>query len=412
MRMKKIRPLSVIALVAAVSIVFGVVALMEGKNEGRDIVIPKIGYINRYEIPENEAMQFMKDMGIGWNLGNTFDAHNDGWGKNREMDMETTWCGVKTTEEMIKAVHAAGFNTLRLPVSWHNHVDMLFTISPEWLDRVQEVVDYAINDGMYVILNTHHDVYDKYYYPDSKNYATSHRYMTRIWEQLSERFRDYDNHLIFESMNEPRLKDTGYEWSFNASAPECLDAADCINKLNQAFVDVVRASGGNNANRYLMVPAYCASPENALSDYFVLPEDSADNKIIVSVHAYTPYPFALQDGGTDTFELTSVSQTSEINRFMSALYKKFVVNGIPVVIGEYGARAKGDNLQSRVNFAAYYCVNASARNIPCVWWDNNAFRGNGELFGIFNRAKCEFAYPEIVEALTLYGGYENVPEKK
>ena len=401
-----------IALIGALALLACVSAFMENDKNGGNIVIPEISYITKYEIPENDAMDFLKKMGIGWNLGNTFDANNDSWGKNREMDLETAWVGVKTTEELIKTVHAAGFDTIRIPVSWHNHVDMLFNITPEWLDRVQEVVDYAINDGMYVILNTHHDVYSKYYYPTSEHYDTAHRYITTIWKQLTERFKDYDERLIFESMNEPRMKDTSYEWSFNASSPECLDSADCINKLNQAFVDVVRASGGNNADRYLMVPAYCASPENALSDYFTLPTDSADNKIIVSVHAYTPYPFALQDGGDKTFELTNIGQTAEINRFMNSLYKKFIVNGIPVVIGEFGARAKGDNLQSRVNFAAYYCVNASARNIPCVWWDNHAFKGNGELFGVIDRAKCEIVYPEIVEALVKYGGYDAVPEKK
>ncbi len=402
----------IVCLVLTFAAILSACDLASANNKGGDIVIPNVSYIKQYEIPDNEAMAFVKKMGIGWNLGNTFDANDDNWGSRDELMMEKAWVGVLTKPEMIQDVHAAGFNTLRLPVSWHNHVDKeTFEISEKWLDRVQEVVDYAINDGMYVILNTHHDVYPEFYYPSNEHYETSSRYIKSIWTQLSERFKDYDEHLIFESMNEPRLKGHANEWSFSASNADCMEAADCINRLNQLFVDTVRASGGNNENRYLMVPGYAAAPENALGDWFVLPKDAADNKIIVSVHAYTPYAFALQDGGTDTFEITNAAQTSEIIRFVSNLYKKFVVNGIPVVIGEYGARAKNDNLQSRVNYAAFYACVASSRNIPCVWWDNHGFKGSGELFGIYDRRALEFRYPEIVEALTKYGGYDKITPK-
>ncbi len=376
------------------------------------IKVPEIGYITQYEIPDNEAMAFLKKMGVGWNLGNTFDAYDDGF-MGDGLDMEKRWVGVKTTKEMIAKVHEGGYTTLRLPVSWHNHVSGEdFRTDPAWLDRVQEVADYALEEGMYVILNTHHDVGSAYYYPNSENAEVSDRYIRSIWQQVAERFKDYDEHLIMESMNEPRLKDTEDEWVFNADKDTCIEAAACINRMNQLFVDTVRASGGNNANRYMMVPGYAASVDGALNRHFKLPRDQADNRIIVSVHAYTPYPFALQDGGTDTFALTDIGQTSEINRFMISLYKTYIARGIPVVIGEFGARAKGDNLQSRVNFAAYYTANASARNIPCVWWDNNAFKGGGELFGLLNRRKCEWAHPDIVEAMVKYGGYDKIPAKK
>lgn len=375
-------------------------------------MIPNVSYIRQYEIPDNAAMEFVKGMGAGWNLGNTFDATDDNWGNRDELMMEKAWVGVLTTREMIQKIHAAGFQTLRLPVSWHNHVnEETFEISEKWLARVQEVVDYAIEEGMYVILNTHHDVDKKFYYPSGEHYEVSEKYIKAVWTQLAERFRDYDHKLIFESMNEPRLKGHEYEWWLNPESKDCLDAVDCINRLNQLFVDIVRASGGNNAERYLMVPGYAASADGALSEYHKLPVDSADNRIIVSVHAYTPYAFALQDGGDTTFELTNPAQTGEIIRFVSNLYKKYVSAGIPVVIGEYGARAKGDNLQSRVNFAAFYVCVASSRNIPTVWWDNHAFKGNGELFGIFDRRNLEFRSPEIVEAIMKYAGYDKVTAK-
>lgn len=380
---------------------------------GEEVTIPNISTIYRQEVPDNEAMAFVKDMKIGWNLGNTFDATND-YNRGDDLKIESSWVGVKTTEEMIEAVHQAGFNTLRLPVSWHNHVDENFTINTPWLDRVQQVVDWAMARDMYVILNTHHDVYPQYYYPDEKNYETSEKYITTIWAQLAERFQDYDQHLIFEGMNEPRPVGTSQEWWFNQDDPYCQEVAGCINKLNQAFVDTVRASGGRNADRYLMVTPYCASPEAALNtEWFKLPQDSAENKLIVSVHAYRPYDFALEMPGVDSYDpVKNAGQLSEIISFMNSLYKTYVVNGIPVVLGEYGAMEKNDNLQDRATFYAYYVATASSRNIPCVVWDNHVFKGNGERFGLLDRKTCTWPNQILVDAMMKYAGYETLPAKK
>lgn len=375
------------------------------------VTVPEITGIYQYQVPDNGAMAFLKEMGVGWNLGNTFDAFKDGGSLINDLSIETSWVGVRTTKELIAAVHDAGFKTIRIPVSWHNHVAVGYALKKPWLDRVQEVVDYAMDLGMYVILNTHHDVYPAFYYPSEAYGERSEKYLTTVWAQLAERFQDYDEHLIFESMNEPRLKETDYEWNYNSASAECREAAVCINRLNQAFVDTVRASGSANASRYLMVPGYAASPENALNGVFSLPEDSADNRIIVSVHAYTPYSFALQDGGVSTFDINESRQTGDIDRFMDNLYHAYIAKGIPVVIGEFGARNKGDNLQERVNFAAYYTAAASARNMPCCWWDNHAFTGNGELFGLIQRDTCVWQYPEIVEAMMQYAGYDAIPAR-
>ena len=368
--------------------------------------------IARREIPENEAMQYMKKLGVGWNLGNTFDAINGNTTgvSAGEMALETSWCGVKTSETMFDAIRDAGFRTLRLPVSWHNHVTGDdYQISERWLNRVQQVLDWAVSRDLYVILNIHHD--EDQFLPSSAHYEESSRYIQSIWSQLAARFRDYDEHLIFESMNEPRLVGTDYEWYFNKAVPACRDAAKCLNDLNQLFVDTVRATGGNNADRYLMVPGYDASPDGVLNEYFRLPQDPADNRLIVSVHAYTPYSFALQDKGTTAFSVKSQQQTSEIVNFMNSLYNRYIKNGIPVIIGEYGARDK-DNLADRVRYAAFYTATASARNIPSVWWDNGAFMGQGELFGVLNRRKAQFTYPEIIDAIMTYAGYEKLPEAK
>ncbi len=371
-------------------------------DEGGDIAVPVLDNSPAFEIPDNEALAFIREMGVGWNLGNTLDATRDGGGD--EMNIEGYWCGVKTTEAMIEAVRAAGFSTIRVPVSWHNHVDADFNISRPWLDRVQEIVDWAIARDMHVILNIHHDESPDFFYPSEACYETSERYIRRIWEQLAERFGGYDEKLIFEAMNEPRQKGTDWEWWLDEDNADCREAADCINRLNQVFVDTVRATGGNNATRYLMIPGYDAAPRGALSELYALPKDAADNRLIVSVHAYTPYHFALEESGTDAFELGANPQTTEIGTFMNDLYEKFVAQGIPVLIGEFGARDRGGNTQARTDYAAWYTFAARSRGISCCWWDNNFFAGKGERFGLLDRAKCEWRYPTIVEALVKYGG--------
>ena len=362
---------------------------------------PSAFTLRAFDIPDNDALHFTAGMGPGWNLGNSFDAADCTWLSN-PLDYESGWCGVKASGKLFDAVSAAGFRTVRLPVSWHNHVDDAYRIDPAWLDRVAEVVDMALSRDLYVILNIHHDTDLRYYYPDTAHYGNSERYISAVWEQLALRFEDRGEKLIFESINEPRLKDTNWEWSPDPKNPVCRDAMDCINRLNQVFVNTVRATGGNNASRYLMVPGYAANPSYACTDLFVLPQDSADNRIIVSVHAYTPYSFALQMPGTAGFSVGAGGQTSEIGSFMNSLYKRYIANGIPVVIGEFGALAKGSNLQARVDYAAYYTASAAVRGIPCCVWDNHAFTGSGELFGLLHRDTCRWEYPEIRDAL-LYG---------
>lgn len=376
-------------------------------------VIPEINNVKQFELPESEALSFVMDMKLGWNLGNTFDATFwSGYNQN-ELAIEKGWCGVYTTKEMIQAVHDAGFNTIRMPVSWHDHMDKKnnFAVSEAWLNRVQEVVDWAMELDMYLILNSHHDMVKGYCFPTEAEYANSEQFMKTLWSTVAERFKDYDNHLIFESMNEPRLVGSNFEWSYNKAFPECNEAAECINKLNQVFVDTVRAAGGNNADRYLMVPGYCASPDGVMAEIFRIPEDTAENKIIISVHAYTPYSFALAAGGKNTFDNTLPGDTTEIATFMNRLYKRFIVNGIPVVIGEFGARNKNNNLQDRVNFATYYIAAAKARGITCCWWDNNGFTGSGELFGIFNRQKLQWPTFDIVLGMLKYATYDAIPPK-
>ena len=355
----------------------------------------------------------LEDMGLGWNLGNSLDA-TGGSG----LDTETSWSNPKTTQVLIDKVKSLGFNTVRVPVSWGKHVSGdNYTIDSAWLARVKEVVDYCYKNDMYVILNIHHDTKSSAsasgagYYPRSSAYSSSEEFVTSVWSQMAEYFKDYDYHLIFETLNEPRLIGTGYEWWFNKwSIPsEVKDAIECINKLNQKAVDTIRNTGSNNRGRLIMCPGYDASIDGATVSGFKLPTDISGNKnrIAVSVHAYSPYNFAMNVGSGSTSTYTS-SIKDELQNLFSTLKSNFRDKGIPVVIGEFGSTDK-NNTAERVKWATDYTALAKKNNIPCVLWDNNAFAVyngsnivlNSEYHGYINRKNNTVTSPakDVIEAL-------------
>jgi len=355
------------------------------------------------DLVDNEAMAFIRSMKLGWNLGNTLDAYNDG-NLSDDLSTETYWGNPKTTKELIRGVHAAGFETIRIPISWHNHVDGNYNINVQWMARVKEIVDYACDEGMYVIINIHHDNHPEAngIYPDAARKDQSLKYVKTIWSQVAETFKDYDEHLVFEAMNEPRLVGHNNEWWIDNSNSDCKEAITIINELNQTFVDTVRATGGNNAQRYLMCPGYCASPDGVLNAGFQIPSDPADNRIILSVHAYTPYSFALEYPGTSEFDHRLMNSYQDIDAFMNKLYYKYIREGIPVLIGEFGARDKSGNLEDRVRYSTYYIARARSYGMTACWWDNGAFTGSGELFGLMNRDNGKVVYQDILAGLVRY----------
>lgn len=330
------------------------------------------------------SMQLVKEMNAGWNLGNTLDATGA-----KGIAAESSWGNPVTTKEMIQMVKDAGFNTVRIPITWDGHFGEApdYEIDEEWMDRIQEVTDYAIDMGMFAIINLHHE---DWHFPTEDNFESAKETLIKIWEQIAERFEGYDEHLIFEAMNEPRLKGTPDEW--NGGTPE---AREIINKLNVVFHDTIRNSGGNNPQRHLMLPTYAASSDWVAINAIQLPED---DKIIVSVHAYLPYKFALSDEQVLEWNADNIADTRDIDNLMEQLDKYFISNDIPVIIGEYGARNKY-NLNARVDWAHYYVKAAADKGIPCIWWDNGAFVGSGENFGLLNRNTMTWEYPEIVEAI-------------
>ncbi|WP_279011962.1 cellulase family glycosylhydrolase [Ruminococcus bicirculans (ex Wegman et al. 2014)] len=367
----------------------------------------------------------LEDMGLGWNLGNSLDA-TGGSG----LDTETSWSNPKTTQALIDKVKSLGFNTVRVPVSWGKHVSgSNYTIDSAWLARVKEVVDYCYKNDMYVILNIHHDTKSSAsasgagYYPRSSAYSSSEKFVTSVWSQAAEYFKDYDYHLIFETLNEPRLIGSSYEWWFNKwSIPsEVKDAIACINKLNQKAVDTIRNTGSNNRGRLIMCPGYDASIDGATVSGFKLPTDISGNKnrIAVSVHAYSPYNFAMNidtsNGATSTY---SSSIKEELKNLFSTLKSNFRDKGIPVVIGEFGSTDK-NNTAERVKWATDYTALAKKNNIPCVLWDNNAFAVyngnsivlNSEYHGYINRKNNTVTSPakDVIEALMKpYGNRVNL----
>ncbi|MGN1119428.1 MAG: glycoside hydrolase family 5 protein, partial [Oscillospiraceae bacterium] len=223
----------------------------------------------------------------------------------------------------------------------------------------------------------------------------SERYIRAIWTQIAENFASYGDSLVFESMNEPRLAGTGKEWWFADNDPEGVASIEVIVKLNQVFVDTVRSSGGMNASRFLMVPSNAAAPQNALNAAFTMPNDPAgEGRLLVSVHAYSPYDFAMNASGYSTWDGSRANELS----FMDQLNEKFIKNGYGVVIGEFGATNK-DNLADRVAWATDYTGKAASLGIPCFLWDNGGTRVGSENFGMIDRNSLSVYYGDILNAM-------------
>lgn len=341
------------------------------------------------DIPSTELV---KEMKVGWNLGNTLDSTiTNPKGTELPSDWETAWGQPVTTKAMIDSVAAQGFNVLRVPITWEGKFGEGpdYTIDPDWLARVNEIVDYGIDDDMFVIINVHHE---EWHMPTYENEAAAQEILTALWAQIADHFKDYNEKLIFEGLNEPRLKGTPMEWNGGND-----EARDVINHWNAAFVETVRNSGGNNKLRHLMVTPYAASSMDKVLNDFAVPND---DKVIVSIHAYLPYTFALADNAQATTEWSAdnPADTNDIDMLMANLKDRYLDKGRAVIIGEMGTRNRM-NTEARAECARYYSEAAHNAGIPICWWDNNAFVGGGENFGLFDRKTFEWRYPDIISAL-------------
>eukprot|EP00833_Pecoramyces_ruminatium_P013517 jgi/Orpsp1_1/1187549/evm.model.d7180000058515.1 len=340
------------------------------------------------EIPSKELL---KDIKIGWNLGNALDAHClDTLDYDQDqLASETCWSNPKATQGLFDKLNGLGFNIFRIPTTWSGHFGDApdYKISDVWMKRVHEVVDEALKTGSYAILNIHHETWNHAF---QKNLESGKVILEALWKQIAAEFADYDEHLIFEGMNEPRKVDDPNEWNGGDQ-----EGWDFVNEMNTVFLKTIRATGGNNAIRHLMIPSYAASVNDEPLEAYVSNFPMNDDKVIASVHAYVPYNFALNTGEGAEANFTS---TNDVDWAMNNIKKHLLERNIPVIIGEFGAMNRENELE-RAKWAEYYVNSATSMGVPCVLWDNGYFQGDGELFGIIDRSTYEVAYPELVNGL-------------
>lgn len=292
---------------------------------------------------------------------------------------------------MIWDIKEAGFDVLRIPVTWYQHMDEDNMIEEAWFRRVQEVVDYALQMDMYVIINAHHD---SWYTPNTEYLPKARQKMRHLWSQIAERFKEYDQRLLFESMNEPRLIGEREEWE--KGTPRSREIINELNELNEIFVRTIRKSGGKNSDRYLLLPSYCARADEVVLKDFQLPEGK---RLIPSVHLYSPYDFALNIKGTPSFKEEDPIDTQEIDKTFKNLEYFFVSKGVPVIITEFSAVDK-KNEQERTAWARYVRQQAKELGIGYIWWDAGPGEEEGKPFPLYNRYTRKWLFPNLKEVLT------------
>lgn len=371
------------------------------------MLIPCVGSAEEAEAVDNgvmreglTALEATRLMGNGINLGNTLEAcdNNVGIKTNTPLSYETHWGQPKTTQAMIDGMKAAGFDTIRIPVAWMTNATHLYegdyTIDADYMDRVEEVVRYARKAGMYVIVNDHWDGgwYGMFGSESAETRALAMEAYKGMWQQIAERFRDYSDYLIFESANE----ELGTRFDEN-SALYCSDSVvtylndderyALTNEINQTFVDVVRATGGNNATRFLLIAGYGTNIDQTCDDRFQMPKDTAVSKLMVSVHYYDPWSYC---GASSAASATKWGKVSDYEYMDQQLAKmtKFTEAGYGVVIGEYGALPCSDGLKD--NTLAYHtafldtCTKYNLTN--CLW----------DCSGLYKRVSQTFADDDIL----------------
>lgn len=360
------------------------------------------------EFHDLSQTEITEAMGMGWNLGNQMEALRG------TTPVETGWGNPVIREELLKLVSEQGFKTVRIPVSYLTHIGEGpdYTVEAAWLDRIQEVVDYVIDNGMFAIINMHGDGYytiDGAWLlcaePADKQVEIKAKYEA-VWRQIADRFKNYDEHLIFESMNEE------FDNTYNNPNEEYYNN---INDYNQIFTDTVRKTGSNNTKRWLLMPGWNTNIMYTIGDFgFKVPEDTlceADGKrIMISVHFYDPYNFTLNED-ENTFKtqwgkygVENVEKTGNeayVNAIFTKLSNKFVAEGYPVVIGELGVQNKTEADPANNEFRRYWLevVVSAAKRQGCVpvYWDNGWNLNKG--FGIFDRTAITVTQPELIAAM-------------
>ena len=329
-----------------------------------------------------DAQTWCKNVVMGWNLGNSLEAEGT----------ETSWGNPTTTADMIKSIKGEGFNAVRIPVRWGQHCDMpTMTIDEKWLSRVKEIVDWCLAEDMYVIINTHHDLWLEHY-PTNAKKAELNEKLGKLWTNIATAFADYDGRLAFAGLNEVNAEGN---WGLTPTQ----ENYDVTNSFNQTFVDAVRATGGNNALRNLVVQSYRCNPTMGLTN-LVVPTDPTPNRLSVEFHYYDPYSYCSGAAGSynywgiafsDKGTVTPDGNEKSLANFFLTIREKWWEQGLGVVIGEYGCSCHyttADKVTQEANMQYYMkCLVSEARKngFAAFVWDNNAYGNGSEKFGIFDR---------------------------
>lgn len=354
--------------------------------------------------------QIVEAMGPGWNLGNQLESVTD------NVPEETNWGNPVITEKLIQSVKAAGFKSIRIPVSYFAKIDddKDYTIDSKWLDRVQEVVDYCIKNDLYAVINIHGDGYNtidgSWLLCNGKNQTEIKKKYKKVWKQIAERFKNYDEHLLFESMNEE------FDGSYSEPNKEYYQN---INDYNQIFVDTVRKTGDNTTKRWLIIPGWNTNIDYTAGDYgFKLPTDQyrdksidkEEQRIMISVHYYSPWDFCggencvITQWGNEADDPSKTSTTCDetyMKNQLNLMKTTFADKGYPVFIGEYGSIDKtsydSENEYYRAYFARKLCQLSRKNGCIPMYWDNGYNGVHG--FGLFDRTTCEITQPVIIDAI-------------
>ena len=321
------------------------------------------------------AQTVFNNITVGWNLGNTLEAQCG----------ETAWGNPATSQALINAVKAAGFNAIRIPAAWNCHTNPSgsTTIDSAWMARVKQVVDYAYGQNMYVILNIHWDGGWLEEHPLYANQVANNQRQAAFWTQIATTFRDYNERMMFAGTNEVHA-------DYGTPTAEHIEVQQ---SYNQTFVNAVRATGGNNASRTLVVQTYNTNIWHGIN-FFSLPTDTIANRLIVEVHHYDPYDYTLNPSGSCLYwgapypaqGACTWGQEAYVDDLFNQARIEWVTQGIPVIVGEYGVATRPNlNMESR-NYYLRYNNEAAYRNgIKTFYWDTGVLPSQSNGFALFNR---------------------------
>lgn len=339
------------------------------------------------EYEMTDSIEFAQSLGKGWNLGNTFDACEKQSTEKARLETETMWGNPKTTKELLAYVKECGFDSIRLPVTWAQHMGDApdYTIDSLWLERVAEVVDWILELDMKVVLNTHHE--DAFWLiADDEHKEKSAEILCKLWLQICDRFASYSEKLVFETMNEPRVFGAELEWEGTDERREV------VNYLNFAALETIRNSGGNNAERYVMIPTFAASGLDENIDALRLPED---DRVIVSIHYY--YMTAHQNEFSDNEKVWNLSEKRSLYKTFKHISQQYLLKGYGVCESEFGWTDR-EHLDNLAKNARFYVELAEKFGFSVMVWDNGIAEGKYS-FGLIDRNNLTQYYPSYVEAI-------------